>query len=177
MPNENSLTFRKYVKEKSPLKYASLREMDFITLFCVEHIDSEYFTFLLGFLSSMAIEDIHTFFDTTIRDDLYGFYILIGNIILLSAICVVCLRFIIKFSDFQKRVLSHMTTIAQYNYVLENFEKCKKSLEGLSRHLCLILIFLLLLVALNTAKFLFVNFAFCSPSPTLSTDVFQCAEK
>ena len=158
MQSDDFSSLLSFLRDTDYNSYRKLRWVDFILIFCLEHIDSEYFTFILGFFSSFVIEDIHNFFDTTIQDDPCAFLVLVSNIALLALLCVLFLCFSIHFANLQKRISTHTTKIAKYHFILDHFVDFMKTIRLLSNILLGVVLLLLLIFGVNIFKFVSLNF-------------------
>lgn len=133
-----------------------LSKAEHLTFNMLENIDSDYITFILGFISSIVINDFYSIFNSRVKDDILNFKFLLAECIGLTFITVVLLNFAVEFSKMQKELLPHKTPEARRNYFQEKMvgDKTKR----FKNRLLGICIASAIVIALNVFKFICLNF-------------------
>ena len=121
----------------------------------LESIDSDYITFILGFISSIVINDFYGIFNLKVSDDILNFWFMLAECVLLAATTAILLVFSIDFSKMQKELSLHKTADARRNYFREKMLGQRTAV--FSRRLVLICVLAVITVAMNIVKFCIVN--------------------
>ena len=144
------------ILEESPKKVEFKGVKGFL-MKAVDKLDSDYLSFILGFVSSIVIEDIYTLFGMNIAADYTLFTLKLSNTVLVTAACMLLLKFSIGFSGLQKQLSSSKTVRARENYIADNAEEIEKTAESLTKNMLSIGIFLGGSIIVNIANFLYIN--------------------
>lgn len=123
----------------------------------VDKLDSEYLSFILGFVSSIVIEEIYSIFSVNVADDYTLFTLKVANTLLVTAACILLLKFSVSFSSLQKQLSGFKTARARENYIADNIDEINETVEGLSKNMLSIGIFLSGGLIVNIAHFLYIN--------------------
>lgn len=134
----------------------SLSKTNRVIFEMLENIDSDYITFILGFISSIVINDFYSFFNLHIKDDVLNFWFMLMECIGLTIATVVLLNFTVGFSKIQKELLPHKTLEARKNYFQEKIVGVKT--KKFANRLIIICIVSLVVLTLNVVKFICLNF-------------------
>lgn len=120
-----------------------------------ENIDSDYITFILGFISSILINDVYSIVSLRVKEDAVNFWFTLLDFVLLTFVTIMLLTFAVGFSKIQKELSPHKTVEARRNYFQE---KLAGDLAAkLSKKLLCICIFSPIVLLLNITKFICVN--------------------
>lgn len=120
-----------------------------------ENIDSDYITFILGFISSIVINDFYSIFGLCVKEDVLTFCFTLLDCGLLTFVTVMLLRFAVEFANMQKELLPYKTVEARQDYFQEKMAGDRAT--KLSKKLFWICTFSALVLLLNIAKFICVN--------------------
>lgn len=123
----------------------------------VDKLDSEYLSFILGFISSIVIEEIYSIFSVNVAEDYTLFTLKVANTVLVTAACILLLRFSVSFSGLQKQLSGFKTARARENYIADNIDEIDEAVDGLSKNMLSIGIFLGGGLLINIANFLYIN--------------------
>ena len=134
----------------------SLQSKHLFAFKMLENIDSDYITFILGFISSVVINDYYSIFGLQVKGNPLIFWLMFAECVFLTAANVMLLSFAVNFSKMQKELLPHRTVEARQNYFKDKMlgRRTKKLLIKM----LLISICIVLSVLLNVFKFVWINF-------------------
>ena len=134
---------------------SSLSKTNQVIFEMIENIDSDYITFILGFISSIVINDFYSIFNTHVKEDILNFCFMLMECIGLTFVTIVLLNFTVGFSRMQKELLPHKTLEARKNFFQDKIVGVKT--KKFTSRLIIICIVSLVVFALNVVKFICLN--------------------
>ena len=137
-------------REETPLSSTNLRIFKML-----ECINSDYITFILGFISSIVINDFYGIFNLKVSEDRLNFYFMLAECILLAVTTAILLAFSIDFAKMQRELALHRTTDARQNYFREKMIGTRTT--RFTGRLVLICVLSIFTLALNIVKFCIIN--------------------
>lgn len=147
----------KNIENKESIFKEKFSAIERLVLSMVNKVDREFFSFILGFVSSLVFENLYGMFNSPVTDGYLFLFQCISSAFIV-AVCILMFSFNLQFINFQKKIsTNNITDTARKNYIIRNLDSSKKIVVSLSVKFALIIIFILLDLITIILKFIYLN--------------------